>query len=743
MDTLGLNSEQKRAVQALDGPVLVSAAAGSGKTRVLTCRIARLIAEKKALPSQIMAVTFTNKAAREMKHRVTSLLHQMKAAFPPLPQAQKLWIGTFHSLCARILRDNPDHVPQSPGGLTIYDPKDQMSLVKDVLAEMNLSERLYNPKSLISQIALCKRQALDPQDLNESNHPGYGGRFQEIYQNYQSHLKNAGAFDFESLLFEAYKFFLKHPRKLESYRNQFRYISVDEYQDTNYIQYLLVKVLAEKHRNLCVVGDEDQSIYSWRGADISNILNFDRDFPECQIIKLEKNYRSTKTIISAASSLIGCNRQRKNKKLTTDNPLGGRIEVYALEDENQEASLIADHIARLCEGRGFAYGDFAVFYRTNAQSRVFEGALRSRGLPYQVVGSLQFYDRMEIKDVLAYLKFLSNPKDDVSLKRILNKPRRGIGPGSVEKITQWAREQKISFYEAFVGFIQNRGLKGPAARAGESFVSMVQELCQAKEKKSLSDFYTLVLERTGYAQELKTESSFEAQSRLDNLAELKNAISQYEMETPSASWEGFLEEMALLSPTPSPQEEDSKKGVSLMTLHVSKGLEFDVVFMVGMEDGLCPLLRTGSDSMEEERRLVYVGMTRARKNLFFTYAYKRHQYGKAHYNRPSPFLDEIPARFMQHKQSAARSPFGKRGFFKKKGEEGAGDFSDSSFSQAGDFSPPAYMVGQRVYHPQFGQGQIHKLEGAGEELRISVDFGHQNIKKFIARYARLVTENSY
>lgn len=742
MDTLGLNEEQKRAVEALEGPVLVSAAAGSGKTRVLTCRIARLIAEKKALPSEIMAVTFTNKAAREMKHRVSHLLHQMDGALPP-SSAQKLWIGTFHSLCARILRDNPDHVSQSAGGLTIYDTKDQMSLVKVVLADMNLSERIYNPKSLISQIALCKRQALDPQDLDESNYPGYGNRFQEIYHNYQTHLKNAGAFDFESLLFEAYKFFLKHPQQLERYRNQFRYISVDEYQDTNYIQYLLVKILAEKHRNLCVVGDEDQSIYSWRGADISNILNFDRDFPECQIIKLEKNYRSTKTIIAAASALIGCNQQRKNKKLTTDNPPGGRIEVYSLQDENQEAYLIADHIARLCQGRGFAYEDFAVFYRTNAQSRVFEGALRSRGLPYQVVGSLQFYDRMEIKDILAYLKFLSNLKDDVSLKRVLNKPRRGIGPGSVEKITQWAREQKISFYEAFVDFTKKKGLKGPALKAAENFIQIVQELGQGKKKKSLSDFYTLVLDRTGYAQELKSESSFEAQSRLDNLAELKNAISQYEMEnTSSASLEGFLEEMALLSPTADSQEASQKKGVSLMTLHVSKGLEFDVVFMVGMEDGLCPLLRTSSDSVEEERRLVYVGMTRARQNLFFTYTYKRYKFGKALYNQPSPFLREIPARFMQHKESA-RSPFMKKRLYQKKWN---GDFSDSPSLEEGEFSnptpSPAYMVGQRVYHPQFGPGQIHKLEGEGEELRISVDFGHQNIKKFIARYARLVTENS-
>lgn len=730
------NPGQLSAVQTLEGPLLVSAGAGSGKTRVLTYRIAHLIKQKKALPHQILAVTFTNKAAREMQERVEHLIKNIN-----IHTHGKMWISTFHSMCARILKEHMNLI-RNNHTFTIYDNKDQLSLVKKIMKELNINEKIYNPKTFSSQIALCKRQGLDPENIDRSNLPVYGNRFQELYFNYEKELNNAGAFDFEGLLLETYKLFLKYPEHLEKYRNQFLYIFVDEYQDTNHIQYLIIKNLAEKHRNICVVGDEDQSIYSWRGADISNILNFDHDFPECKTIKLEQNYRSTKNIISAASALISHNYSRKDKKLFTKNPTGSLIQIYELEDEYKEAHLIANKVTTCCQEQDYSYEDFAVFYRTNAQSRVLEDALRSRNIPYKIIGNLKFYDRLEIKDVLSYLKFITNSQDEVSLKRILNSPKRGIGPGTIKHITEESQNLKKSFYETMKYLSETNQIRGQAKPGVLEFIHTIEYLRNIQNTLSLTDFYKETMEKTGYTKVLAADNSIESISRLENLQEFGNAINQFELENEENSMENFLEEMALLAPAD--QSSNESTGVTLMTLHVSKGLEFSTVFMTGMEEGLFPLSQnTDDDLLEEERRLAYVGMTRAKKNLYLSYAIKRNKFGKIQYNHASQFLSEIPRKFV-HSVSFVKKP----GFMSRKQNKVYNskynqDFhhyepeedltqDNNSYSKIG-----AYKVGRIVHHPRFGSGKIQKVEGSGDDLRISVIFKNKKVKKFIAKYAHL------
>ncbi len=730
------NPGQLSAVQTLEGPLLVSAGAGSGKTRVLTYRIAHLIKQKKALPHQILAVTFTNKAAREMRERVERLIKDINT------HAQgRMWISTFHSMCARILKEHM-HLIRNNHTFTIYDNKDQLSLVKKIMKDLNINEKIYNPKTFSSQIALCKRQGLDPENIDRNNFPAYGHRFQELYFNYEKELNNAGAFDFEGLLLETYKLFLKYPEHLEKYRNQFLYISVDEYQDTNHIQYLITKALAEKHRNICVVGDEDQSIYSWRGADISNILNFDHDFPECRTVKLEQNYRSTENIISAASALISYNHSRKDKKLFTKNPTGSLIQVYELEDEYKEAHLIANKVATYCQEQDYSYEDFALFYRTNAQSRVLEDALRSRNIPYKIIGNLKFYDRLEIKDILSYLKFITNAQDEVSLKRILNSPKRGIGPGTIKHITEESQSLKKSFYETMKYLSETNQIKGQAKPGVLEFIQTIEHLKNIQNTLSLTDFYKETMEKTGYTKVLAADNSIESLSRLENLQEFGNAINQFELENDENSLENFLEEMALLAPAD--QSSNESASVTLMTLHVSKGLEFRTVFITGMEEGLFPLSQnTDDDLLEEERRLAYVGMTRAKNNLHLSYAIKRNKFGKIQYNQASQFLDEIPGKFV-HSVSFAKKP----GFISRRKNkvynskynqafphyESEEDFAQDSNSYS---NTGMYKVGRIVHHPRFGSGKIQKVEGSGDDLRISVIFKNQKVKKFIAKYAHL------
>ena len=728
------NPNQISAVQTLDGPLLVSAGAGSGKTRALTYRIAHLIKKKKALPHQILAVTFTNKAANEMRERVDQLIHNLNISFQG-----RMWINTFHSICARILKDNKKLISNT-STFTIYDNKDQLSLVKKVMRDLNINEKIYNPKTFSSQIALCKRQGLGPENINHTNFPAYGNRFQDLYFNYEKELKLAGAFDFEGLLLETYQFFLKYPEHLEKYRNQFLYISVDEYQDTNHIQYLIIKTLAENHRNICVVGDEDQSIYSWRGADISNILNFDQDFPECKIVKLEQNYRSTGNIISASSALINHNKHRKEKKLFTDNPTGSLIQLYELENEIKEAYLIANIIKAQCREQNFSYEDFAIFYRTNAQSRILEDSLRSRNIPYKIIGNLKFYDRLEIKDILAYLKFIANPQDEISLKRILNSPRRGIGTNTIRNITQQSEILKKSFYETMKYLSETNQIKGTAKAGIMEFVQTMEYLKNIQHTISLADLYKEIMEKTNYNKVLKENNSIEAISRLENLQEFGNVINQFEMENEKSSLIDFLEETALLMPVD--QSSNDLTSVTLMTLHVSKGLEFNTVFITGMEEGLFPLSSTsGDNNLEEERRLAYVGMTRAKQNLYLSYAIKRNKFGKTQYNQASQFLEEIPNEFI-HVNSFTKKP----NFISKKYKNDLDYDTDyyentqSSFTKRNSFSSPhgeIYEVGRIVYHPRFGSGKIQKIEGSGDDLRVSVVFKNKRVKKFIAKYAHL------
>ena len=747
------NPAQKNAVQILDGPLLISAGAGSGKTRVLTHRIALLLQQKKALPYQILAVTFTNKAALEMRERVQKLITTLH-----IPINQPLWISTFHSLCARILKEHKNLITSSPV-FVIYDNKDQISLVKKIMKDLNINNQVYNPKTFSSQIAFCKRKGLGPEHIDKTNFPAYGNRFQTLYFHYEKALKKAGAFDFEGLLLETYKLFLKHPECLQKYRQQFKYISIDEYQDTNHIQYLIIKILAEQHQNICAVGDEDQSIYSWRGADISNILNFEKDFPSAKTIKLEQNYRSTQNIISSASALISHNSMRKTKKLWTSNPQGTPLHLYELEDEYQEAHVMANTISEYCQNKDYGYQDFAVFYRTNAQSRVLEEALRSKNIPYKITGNLKFYDRLEIKDILAYMKVILNTQDEVSLKRIINSPKRGIGVGAIQNLTKVSQSQNKSFYETMKYLSETNQIRGPARGGIMEFVQIIEHLKTIQSKLSLVAFYQELLEKSRYAPVLKANNSVESLSRLDNLQELGNAIKQFEMENEQSTLEMFLEEMALLSPSDS--DRDSEDSVRLMTLHVSKGLEFNTVFITGMEEGLFPL-NQGNDKeeQEEERRLAYVGMTRAKNNLFLSYTIKRKKFGKTLYNQASSFLDEIPIQFIDFTSFAQISIFKKNrrnkkySKWKKSYKNGTPSPSSSPFNRGHktaptktdlflpeeaqpDFTSQGFKVGRVVHHPHFGAGQIQKIEGQGEDLRVSVAFKNQKVKKFIAKYAHL------
>ena len=635
-----LNPSQLSAVKTPPGPLLVSAGAGSGKTKVLTCKIAYLIGQQIAKPENILAITFTNKAAKEMQIRIAQLIKNLNISL-----SDRMWISTFHSMCARILRDNKNLLTTS-GAFTIYDTSDQLALIKRILKEFNLNEQSYQPKAVAAQIARYKRQAKAPEDLHSEDFT-YGSRLPELYAHYEKVLKLAGAYDFEGLLFETYKFFLKFPEYLEKYRRQFLHIFVDEYQDTNQIQYLIVKKLANQHKNICVVGDEDQSIYSWRGANISNILNFDKDFPECKVIKLEQNYRSTKTIISAASSLIQHNTLRKQKELFTDNTDGHSISIYELSDEYEEGNLIAKMIADYCYNKACSYKDFAIFYRTNAQSRVLEDALRREGIPYRVAGGLKFYDRAEIKDILAYLNFILNNKDETSLRRIINNPRRGIGSTTIQKISKAAQQKQKSFYETMLDVVGAAALSPTACQSVKKFIELIEHLKTRVPILSISNFYKEVLEKTNYIQLLEQDSSVEAASRLDNLQELANVIAEFESGHKTANLEDFLEAMALLTPSDTDSvasaEDIAKDSVTLMTVHISKGLEFNIIFMSGMEEGLFPVAQSISEKdIEEERRLAYVGITRARHNLIMSYAIKRHKFGVMQYNQASQFLHEIP-----------------------------------------------------------------------------------------------------
>lgn len=753
--TAKLNPPQRQAVQTLDGPLLILAGAGSGKTRVLTHRMAALVSSGKASEDEILCVTFTNKASREMESRIFQLLSDLNVIIHG-----DLWINTFHSFCVRVLKRHLTMLEYKPF-FTIYDSSDQLALVKKVCQQLNINDKIYPPKNFQSRISSAKMNGLTPEKISKGNRSLMDTKTFEVFKTYEQEMKKANALDFDDLLLKTHELFLMYPDLLKEYQNKFKYIMVDEYQDTNHIQYLLVKMLAQAHRNLCVVGDEDQSIYSWRGADIKNILDFEQDFPEAKVIKLEENYRSTSNIVQAATAVIKNNQQRKDKTLFTNNNPGDQIEVHEERNEYDEARFVAKTIqAMISEGEG-SYQDYAVFYRTNSQSRVLEEQLRTSSIPYRLVGGVRFYERMEIKDILGYLKISLNPADDMAAKRIINVPTRGIGKTTVEKIETLAFENQITFLNGIQKAIDTKIFNAGTTSKLRRFLDLIIELEDYSKTYKLNDFYHLVLEKTEYLKALKAEDTTEAEARIDNLEEFDNAIAQFMKERgEESSLQTFLEEMALVSDADQLNQE--LNSVTLMTLHISKGLEFPYVFIVGVEENLFPSLRGDEDAqedIEEERRLAYVGMTRARKKLFLTYARTRKIWGQDQSNPPSRFIKEIPKEFVKFKTSVGSSFFQKYASsscsddfdtysenrfagpnFKQKSKA---SYSDDGFEAQGfhdDESAGAgksYRKGMRVKHPTFGIGSVFETEGAGEMLKVSVLFSDQTIKKFVVKYARL------
>lgn len=755
--TQSLNPKQREAAEALTGPLLILAGAGSGKTRVLTYRTANMIAQGLAAPDEILAVTFTNKAAREMESRILGLLREIGA-----PVHERMWISTFHSICARILREHIHLLDYKPF-FGIYDTADQISMIKKVLVVLGIDEKMYPAKGFAARINAAKTDALTPDDIKKKRHL-MDERSATVYAKYEEEMKRANSLDFGDLLMKTYQLFLDYPAVLEAYQNKFKFIMVDEYQDTNRIQYLLVQKLAAAHRNLCVVGDEDQSIYSWRGADINNILDFEKDFKEAKVVKLEQNYRSTQTIINAATCVIQNNSQRKDKTLFTENEEGTPIIVREEMNEYDEARYVAGEIQAALNQGDYTANDIAIFYRTNAQSRVLEEQFRSRNLPYRIVGGMKFYERMEIKDILAYMKLILNPTDDIAFKRIINVPARGIGKTTIDKVEDFSAKREVSMVEGTALAVDHREFNAGTTRKLREFLNILESLRLQAVKLSLPALYHAILDSTGYVQRLKEEDSPEAESRIENLEELDNAISKFADERgEEGTLQAFLEEMSLVSDQDT-MDEATDRAVTMMTLHISKGLEYPIVFIVGMEDGLFPSGRSAEESgdptaMEEERRLCYVGMTRAEKKLTLTYARSRKVWGQEQQNPPSRFLKELPKEGVIHQTSVQRPRFADRmrsrmnSDFDSDFDSGWGtphplmssgqsdgmpnyeDFGDESFEM--DEAESQLKKGMRVRHPTYGVGSVFKTEGAGADLKVSVLFSDNTIKKFVAKYARL------
>lgn len=759
-----MNPPQRDATETVNGPLLILAGAGSGKTRVLTFRTANIIAQGLANSDEILAVTFTNKAAREMESRISKLLRDVG-----LRVHGRMWISTFHSICARILREHIHLLDYKPF-FGIYDTGDQLSMIKKVLTALNIDEKSYPAKGFAARINAAKTDALSPEDVKKKRHL-MDDRSVEVYARYEQEMKKSNSLDFGDLLMKTYQLFVDYPAVLEAYQAKFRYIMVDEYQDTNRIQYLLVQKLADAHQNICVVGDEDQSIYSWRGADINNILDFEKDFKGAKTVKLEQNYRSTQTIINAATQVIRNNSQRKDKTLFTENPSGDPIIVREEDNEYNEARFVVGEIQKLVDDSQYLPSEIAIFYRTNAQSRVLEEQLRTRSIPYKLVGGTKFYERMEIKDVLGYMKLIVNPTDDISLKRIINIPARGIGKTTVDRLEEFANQRGVSMVEAAALAVDHREFNAGTTSKIRGFLNILEHLRMKAPSATLPELYHAILDETQYVIRLKEEDTPEAEARIENLEEFDNAIAKFAQERgEEATMQTFLEEMSLVSDQDSVDDENAEeKTVTMMTLHISKGLEYPVVFVVGMEENLFPSSRAADESgdptaIEEERRLAYVGMTRAEKKLFLTYARTRKVWGSEQQNPPSRFLKELPKEGVVHQTSVQRPRFMDR---MRERMGASGDFDDNDTSWAGnsysgkkhplmgnqdsmpnyeDFGDDSFdsdeggaqlKKGMRVRHPSYGVGQIMTVEGAGAETKVSVVFADRTVKKFVAKYARL------
>lgn len=730
----GLNKEQREAVQHTDGPLLLMAGAGSGKTRVLTHRIAYLIGEKGAAPWSILAITFTNKAAREMKERVKTIVG---------PTAEDIWISTFHSMCVRILRRDIDRIG-TKRNFTILDSSDQLSVIKQILKEKNIDSKKFEPKSLLGSISSAKNELITVKAYAKKAKGPYESTVLDVYEAYQKRLKNNHSLDFDDLIMTTIQLFKQVPEVLEFYQRKFQYIHVDEYQDTNKAQYMLVKLLAERFKNICVVGDSDQSIYRWRGADISNILSFEEDYPLATTVMLEQNYRSTKTILKAANEVINNNLNRKPKNLWTENQTGENISCFSGDTEHEEAYFIVGKIRELMNEHQYRLSDFAILYRTNAQSRVIEELLVKSNINYNIVGGTKFYDRKEIKDILAYLRVVANPDDDISLRRIINVPKRGIGAATVDKIADFATTQGVSMFEVLQE-VDEIGLSARATNKLVEFADQLKSWVQLQEYLSVSELVEELLEKTGYREMLKNEKTIEAQARLENIDELLSVTNDFEKRSEDKSLVGFLTDLALIADidqVDNDQEEQDTEKVLLMTLHSAKGLEFPVVFLIGMEEGIFPHSRSlfEQEEMEEERRLAYVGITRAEQRLYLTCAKMRTLFGRTNANPQSRFFKEIPEELMESLNEKKEAPAWKKTSRQTSNQYTAPNRPKKTFAQpqmtttGGDqFS---WQVGDKVEHKKWGIGTVVSMKGSAENIELDIAFPQPiGVKRLAAKFA--------
>ena len=731
-----LNDRQQEAVYHTEGPLLILAGAGSGKTRVLTHRIAYLIEEKGVNPWNILAITFTNKAAGEMRERVDKIVGL---------GSESVWVSTFHSTCVRILRRYIDRIGYGTN-FTIYDTDDQKTLMKDVCKSLQIDTKVFRERTLLSAISAAKDELITPEEY-ELNAQGdfHKKKIAEVYKEYERQMRANNALDFDDLLVKTVELFQSNPDVLENYQNRFRYIMVDEYQDTNTAQFRFVSILAAKYRNLCVVGDDDQSIYKFRGANIKNILNFEQVFEDAKVIKLEQNYRSTKNILNAANAVIKNNHGRKEKSLWTENKEGEKIRFKQFDTAYDEADFIVGDIRQKVGNSEGEYRDFAVLYRTNAQSRMFEEKLVLLGIPYKIVGGVNFYARKEIKDLLAYLKTIDNGQDDLAVRRIINIPRRGIGIATINRVQEYAAAREISFYEALrcADLIPNIGR---SLSKLESFAALIEHLKAELEQISLVELLNEVIEETGYVKELQEEGTEEAEARIENIVELMNKVIAYEegCGEEKATLGGFLEEVALVADIDSLDENSDY--VVLMTLHSAKGLEFPNVYLAGMEDGLFPSYMTitadSPEELEEERRLCYVGITRAKDNLTMTSARRRMVRGETQYNKLSRFLKEVPMELISTGSKLVEEEKEEKvpAYFQAKQNFHSQPFAAAKAVQQFKVTKgqgPGYEVGDRVRHVKFGEGLVTAITEGGRDYEVTVDFDSFGVKKMFAMFAKL------
>ncbi|OME64366.1 ATP-dependent DNA helicase PcrA [Paenibacillus odorifer] len=761
-----LNPPQRQAVETTDGPLLIMAGAGSGKTRVLTHRIAWLIANRKAPPWAILAITFTNKAAREMQERVSKLVG---------PEGRDIWVSTFHSMCVRILRKDIERIGFT-SNFSILDSTDQLSVIRNCMKELNIDTKKFEPKAVQAIISASKNELITPAQYEQKVGDYFEGLVAKVYKMYQRRLRSNNSLDFDDLIMKTIELFKEVPEVLDFYQKKFKYIHVDEYQDTNRAQYMLCRMLADSHHRICVVGDSDQSIYRWRGADITNILNFEEDYPEAKTILLEQNYRSTANILNAANGVIALNSGRKPKKLWTDSEEGAKIKVYRADSEHDEGYFVTGEISKNVK-QGQAYQNHAILYRTNAQSRVIEEILIKSDIPYQIVGGIKFYDRKEIKDLLAYLRLLSNPDDDISLTRIINVPKRGLGDTTVGKLAAAAGERGVSIFRV-LQTVDDLGFAGRTRNMLVEFYDMIEALHRMVEFLSVTELTEKILEMSQYRLELQNENTLESRSRLENIDEFLSVTMEFEKNNEDKSLVSFLTDLALIADIDSvnDDEEDRSDAVVLMTMHSAKGLEFPTVFIVGMEEGVFPHSRAfqDNDELEEERRLAYVGITRAEKQLFLSCARMRTLFGRTTANQPSRFIEEIPEELkedtaktqdrFQRGGSEVGGAYGGRGFSGgsrgnfggRSGAAGAAPIGSGSTASAatskssvtvtsggaqratgaGAAAAGEYKAGDKVSHGKWGTGTVVAVKGTGNDTELQIAFpAPVGVKRLLAGFA--------